>query len=171
MIEDKKLGIELQGNINYLGTQDVYKDANKTQGLDLNGRVALDFSGGKGNVEGEETVNPAKIKGTVALNLTERGASYYQDHHLAIDIDNQGEALFSNDNVAYFHYDSKNDPSVMTDETKVAVENRKDPTSSTGINGQIGTNGLDGVIDTVKDLVSNSDDRFARISRLFSSGA
>ena len=31
MIEDKKLGIELQGNINYLGTQDVYKDANKTQ--------------------------------------------------------------------------------------------------------------------------------------------
>ena len=160
IVKDKKASIGIEGSVSKRGTMDVYGDPLKTQGMDIQGTVNLDFSKAKG----ENADNPFLVTGGVDLALLEKAETYYQDHHVKLDIANAEDEFANAANQVYFHYDSLNDGGE-------AIENRDDPDNLEGLNGKIHLSSAADALSPMIDAISGADDRFGRISRLLSSPA
>lgn len=160
IVKDKKASIGIAGSVSKLGTMDVYGDPSKTQGLDIDGSLNLDFSKAKG--EGAD--NPFLVQGGASITLVEKADTYYQDHHVKLDVSNAEDEFASASNQVYFHYDSLNDGGE-------AIENRDNPENLEGLNGKIHLSSAADAITPIIDAISGADDRFGRISRLLSSPA
>lgn len=161
IVKGKQASIALSGTVRKEGTMDVYNDPEKQTGMDISGAINLDFS----KAAGEGATNPALIDGGVSLTLQEHTTTYYQDHHVVLDIANSEEDFSSTSNAVYFHYDSLNE------DTSADIEARDNPENLNGLNGKIH---LSSAVDAISPIISsfgNFDSRFERISRIFSSPA
>lgn len=159
--KNKQISLGLQGTVSDRGTMDVYQDVAKTAGMDINGSINLDFS--KEKAEG--ATNSALLDGAIDLTLTEKNASYYQDHNIKLDVANSAEDLTSTQNAVYLHYDSSN-PANSAD-----VENRTNPTNKDGVNGKFYITDAADILEGLINTITGADDRFGRISRLMAAPA
>lgn len=162
IVKNKQASLALSGSVAQRGTMDVYQDPSKMQGMEIRGNVNLDFSKPKG----QGGTNPFLLQGGVDLTLVEKAATYYQDHHIKIDIANAEDSFASLDNQLYLHYDSMNGESAQAE-----LEQRDQPLDLDGINGKIHLSSAADALASLLGAASNSDDRFSRISRLFAAPA